>query len=181
MLQIPKQGENFEERESHTRACSLKLFSASAEGHPILGMGLSPGFSVQSWESDLLASFLHVFKSTCRTPSIETPSFRFLLLVITLCRDVGPEPRGTPCVLLSPPKSRQRIFPHTNLLSGSPLICMKSLYLLLFVCTCVRACVRASFMSEQQVGELASLKCKGNGDFYLSLSIQLSLMHSAVP
>lgn len=58
---------------------------------------------------------------------------------------------------------------------------MKSLYLLLFVCACVRACVRASFVSEQQVGELVSLKYTGNGDFYLSLSIQLGLMHSVVP
>lgn len=138
---MPKQRKNFEERESHTRACSLKLFSASSEGHPILGMGPSPGFSVRSWESDMLPSFPHVFKSACRTPYVETPSFRFLLLVITLCRDTGPEPRGTPCILLSPPKSRQKIFPHTNLLSGSPLICMKSLYLLLFVCACVHACV----------------------------------------
>lgn len=70
-----KTKENFEERESHARACSWKLFSASAEGHPILGIGLSPGFSVQSWESDLLASFLHVLNQLDAPPLLRPPHF----------------------------------------------------------------------------------------------------------
>lgn len=44
------------------------------------------------------------------------------------------------------------------------------------MCACMCTCVCVSFVSEQQVGELVSLKCKGNEDFYVSLSIQLSLI-----
>lgn len=148
-----RQNKNLEVRQSHKRVIS-KTFHCLSKGHRLHWMGLSLCFSVLSGEPDLLASFPHVLESACCAASIETPSSCFLPLVITLCREIGPSPREHPVFCSHHqswmPKSRQRISPHTNLLSGLPLICMKSMYLFLFVLrVCEWVCVRVLCLSSR--------------------------------
>lgn len=87
------------ERETITQEnVPLKLFSVSGEGHLILGTGLSLGCSVLSWDSDppaflpACSRVILLWPPPWRPPPPRPPASCFLLLVIAVCREIGPEP-----------------------------------------------------------------------------------------